>query len=225
MDGYHDVTSTDRRSLTTYDARGRVTHSEDQINQVAIPETVKDFVYDQGVNNLTPPVTATNTLGRLAKATAPTSSVSFSYDAFGQINAQVFTDRTATSNNVYVEKRDYHGDGSLQALHLLCPTRLQDEVDYTTTRPAARVRSNTPTGRAAWPCRCSTSTPLIRLVHSEGELACRHSMARRPLATYAETGRHLLQDEGHFGDRCVAGDFHQPVAGTTGSVSAFDPWV
>jgi YD repeat-containing protein len=75
-------------------------HREDQTKQVVDAATVNDFVYDQAVNSTTPPVTATNVRGRLAKATSPTSSVSFSYDAFGRINAQVFTDRMVTSNNV-----------------------------------------------------------------------------------------------------------------------------
>ena len=59
--------------------------------------------------------------------------MSFSYDAFGRINAQVFTDRTTTSANVYVEKHTFHGDGSLQALDLLLPdtTPVKDErVEY-----------------------------------------------------------------------------------------------
>ena len=117
----HHLAGDDRRLLSRYDALGRVVHREEQTNQVVDAATVNDFVYDQAVHTPTPPVTATHVLGRLAKATSPTSSVSFSYDAFGQINAQVFTDRTTTSANVYVEKQTFHGDGSLQALDLLLP--------------------------------------------------------------------------------------------------------
>ena len=82
----------DRRSIMQFDARGRLTHREDQTNGAVNPETVNNYSYDVGVNNATPPVTATNVKGRLAQATWPTSTVSFSYDAFGRVNAQVFTD-------------------------------------------------------------------------------------------------------------------------------------
>ena len=91
----------------------------------------------------TPPVTATNVLGRLTKATAPTSLVTSSYDPYGRINAEVFTDRTTGSSNIYVEKHDYHGDGSASALHLLLPdtNNFADErVDYTYDS-AGRARS------------------------------------------------------------------------------------
>jgi RHS repeat-associated protein len=221
--------STDRRSLTTYDARGRVTHGEDQTNQVALPETVKDFVYDQGVNNITPPVTATNMLGRLAKATAPTSSVSFSYDAFGQVNAQVFTDRTATSNNVYVEKHDYHGDGSLQALHLLLPdTAFKDEkVDYIYDS-AGRTRSvkyADGTGSSALPLlNFDTIDPFGHIRQARIGLPAFNGPASYS-ATYAETGRRLLQDVRVTSATGAATReiSYQPVAGTTGSVTAFDP--
>jgi YD repeat-containing protein len=119
-----DSTSTpavDRRVVHTYDALGRLVHREEQTNQVVDAATVHDFIYDQAVHSTTPPVTATHVLGRLAKATSPTSSVSFSYDAFGRINAQIFTDRTTPSANVYVQKHTFHGDGSLQALDFLLP--------------------------------------------------------------------------------------------------------
>jgi RHS repeat-associated protein len=221
--------STDRRSLTTYDARGRVTHSEDQTNLVAIPETVKDFVYDQGVNNVTPPVTATNTLGRLAKATSPTSSVSVSYDAFGHINAQVFTDRTATSNNVYVEKRDYHGDGSLQALHLLLPdTAFKDEkfdYAYDSAGRMRLVKYADGMGSLALPLiNFDTIDPFGRIRQARIGLLGFNGPASYS-ATYAETGRRLLHDERVTSATGAASReiSYQPVAGTTGSVTAFDP--
>ncbi len=75
----------DRRSITRYDVLGRVTHREDRLNNTTIPETVNDYTYDVGVNNTTPLVTATNVIGRLAKATSPTSAASFSYDPFGRV--------------------------------------------------------------------------------------------------------------------------------------------
>ena len=94
--------------------------------------TVNDFLYDQPVNLTTPPVLATNVLGRLAKATFPTGAVSFSYDGLGRVNTQTFTDTTTAPVGVYVEKHTYHGDGSLSALDLLLPDTgfTNEHVDY-----------------------------------------------------------------------------------------------
>ena len=100
-----------------------------------MPETVVDYSYDQPVDTTTPPVKATNVLGRLAKATSPTSSVVYSYDDLGRANASVFTDRSVSSANIYVQKSTYHGDDSLQALDLLLPDNISppkdEHVDYT----------------------------------------------------------------------------------------------
>jgi YD repeat-containing protein len=77
--------------IKRYDALGRVIHSEQHNNGIADPATVNDYLYDQAIK-IAPQVTPTNMLGRLAQAISPTGAVSFSYDAFGQINARVFTD-------------------------------------------------------------------------------------------------------------------------------------
>ena len=129
---------------------------------------MNDYLYDTGINNTTPPVTATNVLGRLAKATSPTSSVSFSYDPFGRVNAQVFVDLTTGPGNIYVEKRDYHGDGSPTALHLLLPdtNNFADEhVDYPLTRRGVRAQPYTPWVRLHKTCSrrpaARTSTYLV----------------------------------------------------------------
>jgi YD repeat-containing protein len=78
--------------------------------------------------NVTPQVTPTNMLGQLASATAPSGSVSFSYDGLGRVNARVFTEGHAT----YIEKHTIHADGTAQALDLPLPdTAFADEhVDY-----------------------------------------------------------------------------------------------
>ena len=165
-------------------------HSEDTTNNGVNPETVKDFVYDQGVNTATPPVTATNVRGRLTKAAAPTSSVSFSYDSFGRINAQVFTDRTVTSNNVYVQKHDYHGDGSLQTLHLLLPDNaFKDERTNYTYDSAGRTRSvtyNDGTSQSLF--AASGGTDIYDVF---GRIRKAQYAAATYSATYADTGRRL----------------------------------
>ena len=213
-----------RRTDYRYDARGRLMHSEEKTNSVVIGETVKDFVYDQGVNTTTPPVTAANVLGRLAKATAPTSSVSFSYDAFGRVNAQVFTDRTATSSNVYVQKHDYHGDGSLQTLHLLLPDNaFKDEKTDYTYDSAGRTRSVTyNNGTSHNLFAASGSTDIYDVF---GRIRKAQYAAATYTATYADTGRRLLTDvtvatPGGGGTREIS---FLPVPGTSGSITAFDP--
>jgi RHS repeat-associated protein len=111
-----------------YDALGRVTHSEEQRNGVVDAETVNDYLYDQGVN-VAPQVTPTNMIGRLAQATSPTGSISLSYDAFGRVNARVFTD---TQGGTYVEKHAVHANGILAALDLFLPDSgfADEHVDY-----------------------------------------------------------------------------------------------
>src|SRR5262249_52050235 len=101
--------SQDRRSIIQYDARGRIIHREDQHPGGILPGTINDYSYDTGVNTVTPPVTATNTLGRLATASWPGGSVSLSYDGLGRVNTKVFTDTTVKPNKVYVEKHDIFG--------------------------------------------------------------------------------------------------------------------
>ena len=111
-----------------YDALGRLTHSEEQRNGVVDAETVNDYLYDQGVN-VAPQVTPTNMVGRLAQATSPTGSISLSYDAFGRVNARVFTD---TQGGTYVEKHAVHADGTRAALDLFLPDSgfADEHVDY-----------------------------------------------------------------------------------------------
>jgi RHS repeat-associated protein len=110
-------TSQVRRVVKTYDALGRVMHSEEQSNGVADPETVNDYFYDLAAN-VAPQVTPTFVLGRLALATSPTGSASFSYDGLGRINARVFTDN---HSSVYIEKHKLHADGTPETLELLLP--------------------------------------------------------------------------------------------------------
>src|SRR5262249_12342272 len=134
--------SQDRRSITKFDARGRIIHREDQQPGGILPGTINDYSYDNGVNTVTPPVTATNTLGRLATASWPGGKVSLRYDGLGRVNTKVFTDTTVTPNKVYVEKHDIHGDGSEQALHLLLPDNsFTDELVGYDYDSAGRIKS------------------------------------------------------------------------------------
>jgi RHS repeat-associated protein len=126
--------------IARYDALGRVVHREEQNNGVTDPETVFDYVYDHGVN-VAPQVTPTHVLGRLAQATAPTGTVSFSYDDLGRTNARVFTD---TTGGIYVEKHAFHGDGTPQSLDLFLPdTGFADEQVLYDQDSAGRGKSVT----------------------------------------------------------------------------------
>lgn len=183
----------DRRSLMRYDALGRLIHSEDRINDATSRETVRDYIYDVGTNNKTPPFVATNMIGRLTKASSPTSAVSFSYDPFGRVDAQMFTDHTTTLNNVYVQKHDYHGDGSLRTLHFLLPDNaFKDErvnYDYDS---AGRARSVTYSVDG-------TNTELFAVAGNTGvDVLGRYREATYGFASYsaqyADTGRRLLRN-------------------------------
>lgn len=180
-----------RSIISRYDALGRKVHGEDQTKGVVDPQTVNDYVYDIGVNNATPSVTATNVKGRLAKATSPTSKVSFSYDGLGRVNAKVFTDRTVGSNNVYVQKQDFHGDGSPQTLHLLLPDNAfkDEKVDYSYDS-AARPRSVKYNDGASQDLfTASGSTDIYDVL---GRIRSAKYGAATLTAAYADTGRNLL---------------------------------
>ena len=122
------VTTIKRSVVKQYDALGRVVHSEERTDNVADPDTLYDYLYDQGVN-IAPQVTPTNMLGRLAQASSPTGAVAFSYDALGAINARVFTE---PQGNMYVEKHTWRADGSPSALDLYLPDTAyaQEHVEY-----------------------------------------------------------------------------------------------
>jgi len=211
--------SANRSSVAQYDALGRLVHREDKTNSATDPGTVNDYVYDQGVNTITPAVTATNVLGRLAKATAPTSTAAFSYDAFGRVNATTFTD-TTDSNKVYVQKGDYHGDGSLQTLHLLLPDNAfkDEKVDYTYDS-TGRTRSAKYNDGANLDLFTTTGSNDIDVF---GRIRNAKYGLDTYTATYADNGRRLLSDvnvtaPGSLGSRDLA--FTPP----TGTVTAFDP--
>lgn len=218
--------SSSNRSVTVrYDALGRLTHREDRTNGAAIPQTVNDYVYDIGVNTTTPPVTATNVLGRLTKATSSTSSTSFSYDPQGRISAQVFTDLTTTTANIYVEKDAYHGDGSASALDLLLPdTNYADEhVDYTYDS-AGRARSAVYSAGTTSQALFTTSSSTDIDVFGRG----RHALYGLSAfdAVYADTGRRLIIDMKVTSPAPLSTSrkiSFAPVAGTEGSITAFDP--
>lgn len=106
-----------RQLIAQYDAMGRLTASEERNDGTTDPETVNSYAYDVGVN-VSPLVTPTFVLGQMARASSPSGSVTFSYDAFGRRNAQVFTD---SQGGLYVQKSTQHVDGRLGSIEFDLP--------------------------------------------------------------------------------------------------------
>jgi RHS repeat-associated protein len=173
-----------KKAVQTYDALGRLIHSEQQNGGVIDPETVHDYTYDQGVN-VAPQVTPTNVLGRLAKATWPTGSVTFSYDDLGRTNAQVFTD---AQGGLYVEKHTLHADGSPLSLELFLPdTGYADEhVDYTYDSAGRGLSVKYTNGDSQDLFQASIIDPLGRVRKAQYGLATY-------TADYADVGRRLMK--------------------------------
>ncbi|RKG91898.1 hypothetical protein D7V88_08270 [Corallococcus terminator] len=134
----------ERSQVTQYDALGRVTHTEDRTRGVTESDTAYDYLYDVGASP-TSLVTPTHVLGRLARTRSSLGEVSYSYNAYGQTNARVYSDSQGT---YYVEKTDLHADGALDALTLFLPdTGYQKEVAwyaYDTARRLMYVKSEGP---------------------------------------------------------------------------------
>lgn len=178
---------TDRRTISRYDALGRLTHSEDQTDREVDAETVHDFTYDRPatfVNRVQP----SNVLGRLASASWPAARASFSYDAFGRLNARGFDNR---HGNTFIEKHTYHGDGSPSALDLLLPDNgFKDErVDYTYDS-AGRPRSVT--YRDGTTSQALFSAPGAADIDGFGRIRRADYGPATFTASYADAGRRLL---------------------------------
>lgn len=212
-----DPVTTTLRTINTYDSLGRMIHSEQQTQGVVDPETVNSYVYDVGVNEASQ-VTPTNVLGRLARATSPTSSVSFSYDSFGRINARVFTDQ----DGVYVEKHELHGDGALDKLHLFLPDTAytSENIDYTYDS-AGRGRS------VRYDLNGSSEQDLFaaQVVDPFGRLRQGQYGQAGYAASYAELGRRLMNQvtvSSSFGSRAITYQGFDPVGRERSRVEARD---
>jgi RHS repeat-associated protein len=201
-----DANTTLINLVNRYDALGRLVHSEQQNNGVADPDTVNDYAYDQAVT-VAPQVTPTNMLGRLAQATSPTGTVSFSYDAFGRPNARVFTDNSGGS---YIEKHTFRGDGAPTDLDLFLPdTGFADEHVHYVYDSAGRGKSATYTsGPDTQSLFAATTVDVL------GRLRDAQYGAAHYLASYADTGRRLLNQvsvSSPLGSRSISYQGYDPV--------------
>ena len=179
--------SIDRRLVTAYDALGRITRREERNDGVTDLETVNEYAYDIGTS-VTPLMTPTHVLGRLARAKAPTGEVFFSYDALGRVNARTFTD---SQGDKYVEKTTMDLDGAVAALELFLPdTGHQPErVEYSYDS-ARRLRSMTfvdgSASRKLYEALDIDPLGRVRKARYDGHVDYG--------ATYADLGRRLLNE-------------------------------
>jgi RHS repeat-associated protein len=175
-----------RQVLAAFDALGRTLHREEQNDGVTDPVSVDDYLYDTP-SAPTPQETPSNVRGRLAKATAASGQVSFSYDGYGNVNARMWSDPLGTS---YIEKDLYHGDGSAQGLEFYLPDDhyVPEKVLYTYDS-AGRLRAAdyAQPGYSQALYHASQTDPLGRVRHATVGAAGDFT------ALYAETGRRLMQ--------------------------------
>jgi hypothetical protein len=187
--------ASDRRTITRYDALGRVIHREDRsggtsdTDGTVDADTVNDYTYDTPatfVNRLQP----TNVLGRMASATAPTLRESLSYDGLGRLNGYGYDDR---HGNTHIEKHTYHGDGSLQTLHLLLnDNSFKDEQVTYAYDSAGQPNSVTYTdGTLPQTLYSATGTNALDVF---GRILNAQYGATNYSASYAPDGRRLLTD-------------------------------
>ncbi|HEY6177082.1 MAG TPA: RHS repeat-associated core domain-containing protein [Kofleriaceae bacterium] len=198
-----------RHVTATYDALGRIVHREELNDGVTDPETINDYFYDQGVS-IALQVTPTNTLGRLAQATWPTGSASFSYDGFGRINARVFAD---TIGRTYVETHTFHADGSPDRLHMFLPdaTYNPEWVKYAFDSAGRGTTVEYGTGP-------DDSNPQVLYSTSNidpfGRVREAHYGLASFTADYADVGRRLLNQvsvSSMAGSRSIAFQSYDPV--------------
>jgi RHS repeat-associated protein len=179
----------DRRLVRTYDAMGRLIATEERNNGVTDPDTVNTYAYDTGVN-VSPLVTPTFVLGQLARATSPGGQVTFSYDAFGAINAKVFTDN---QGGIYIEKAHSHADGSLGSLAFHLPDRSYDQELVTYGYDSAGGLRQMDFADASGNFQLYRADDIDVLGRVRRALYPGNTVFH---ATYANAGRQLIQEEG-----------------------------
>ena len=169
-----------------YDALGRLVGSEEQNNGTVDPATVNAYSYDVGVT-LAPSVAPTFVLGHLALASSPTSSVAFSYDALGGINARTFKD---ADGSVYIEKTLNGADGLLRSLEFDLPDHAYaPEIVKYAYNSAGRVREVRFVDEAG-----SRELYKADAIDIFGRVRIADHGATTLHAAYAPTGRRLIRE-------------------------------
>jgi RHS repeat-associated protein len=117
-----------KQLLRHYDALGRPVSTQERTDGVTDPETIVTYAYDNGVS-LSPLVTPTFVSGHLAAVTSASGQISFSYNALGQLEAEVFK---APAGDTYIERAENDAGGRLQSLAFELPDEgfTQELVKY-----------------------------------------------------------------------------------------------
>lgn len=176
----------DHRIVATFDAFGRMTHREERHNGVTDLETVNDFTYD-AATPISPYVTPTNLLGRMASARAPSGDTFYSYDTNGTSNATVWRDDTG---KLYVEKATHRIDGTLTSMDLLLPDRNYDPehvefaYDSATQLRDAKYSSSTQSRTLYKVSEVDPFARITKAYYGEAQFE----------ANYLESGRRLLKN-------------------------------
>lgn len=132
--------TTMRKIVNDYDGLGRLTSAREFLGSLEDNEARRTFQYDEGLSP-SPLVTPTFTLGRMSGASAASGQIAFSYDAFGNIAAQVHTDRDGVA---YIERSSLSANGQLGALQFNLPDQAYaSEVAKYDYDSARRLRSVT----------------------------------------------------------------------------------
>lgn len=174
-----------RKIVSDYDALGRLATMREFAGGVEDSETRKSFQFDQGLT-LSPLVSPAFTLGRLTGAQSASGQIAFSYDALGNVEAQIHTDRDGTA---FVRRSSFSANGQLNALHFNLPDQgYASEVakyDYDSARRLRAVTYSDALGTREL-YRAETIDPLGRIrVARYGQHATFH-------ADYAIGGRSLM---------------------------------
>ncbi len=207
---------TDRRSLMSYDALGRITHREDRNNNVTDPATVNDYLYDRPVT-LAGRTTPTYVTGRLAQASWPTGLATYSYDGYGRNNMTAYANAAGAVQGV--ELHNYHTDGSLADLHLQLPdSAFKDErADYSYDS-AGRVSKVKYTDGAA-----TQDLFVANSIDPFGRIRGAQYGLSNYTADYADSGRRLINSIKvvSANDATLARQFNFQASG--GASTPFDP--
>jgi RHS repeat-associated protein len=99
----------------TYDALGRIAHSQEFDGVRILPDTLFDWYYDTDHGA---PFASTNLVGRLTRTHSPIGDTFVSYDGLGRVQDRAIVD---AGEQAYLERYDRHFDGSLARLELKLP--------------------------------------------------------------------------------------------------------
>ncbi len=130
----------DHRLVRDYDALGRIVRTSERANGIEDPLSVHEFQYDV-MAGVSPLLTSTFLIGRLAAARSPSGQVAFSYDALGRENARLFT---PPQGGPYLQRTQTLADGTPTLLEFRLPdSNFQPEFVKYGFDSAGRLRTIT----------------------------------------------------------------------------------